>query len=208
MTELRLRTQRLILRRWRDSDREPFARMNADPEVMRYFPRALTRHESDALIDRSDAEFDLRGYGRWAVEIPDEAPLIGFVGLSLATFQPMPEIGWRLDRSAWGRGFATEAARATIEDAFDRLGLEEVLSWTVPTNLASIRVMERLGMTHDPADDFDHPNMPEGHPLRRHVLYRISSKTGRLRAAPDGSSRISRAPSTARSNPPTRSRRT
>jgi ribosomal-protein-alanine N-acetyltransferase len=204
---LQLRTERLVLRRWRESDREPFARMNADPEVMRYLLRRLTHAESDAFVDRSDAEFDQRGYGRWAVEIPGEASFIGYVGLSLATFQPSPEIGWRLDRAFWGRGFATEAARAAIDDGFRRLGLREILSWTVPSNVASIRVMERVGMTRDPADDFEHPNIPEGHPLRHHVLYRISSKTGRLRAAPSGSSITSRAPSSESRSGPTRKRR-
>lgn len=205
---MELRTERLILRRWRPSDREPFARMNADPEVMRYLLRTLTREESDAFIARSDAEFDVRGYGRWAVEVPGEAPLIGFVGLSLAPFQPAPEIGWRLDRPYWGRGFATEAATAVLADGFGRLRLIEIMSWTVPANSASIRVMERLGMTRDPAGDFEHPNLPEGHPLRHHVLYRISSKTGRVRAAAEGSSRTSRAPRSPRIKPPTRRRRT
>lgn len=149
--------------------------MNVDPEVMRYLSTPLTRAQSDAFIERSDAEFDQRGYGRWAVEIQGETELIGFVGLSLAAFQPSPEIGWRLGRPYWGRGFATEAARASIDDGFERVGLREILSWTVPANTASTRVMERLGMTHDPADDFDHPNVPDGHPLRRHVLYRIAA---------------------------------
>lgn len=142
---------------------------------MRYFPRPLTRDESDALIERADGEFDSRGYGRWAVEVHDGATFIGFVGLSLAPFQPSPEVGWRLDRRHWGRGYATEAAGAAIKDGFERLRLREILSWTVPANKASVAVMQRLGMTHDPADDFDHPNLPPGHPLRRHVLYRIAA---------------------------------
>ena len=172
---MELRTDRLILRRWREQDREPFARMNADPEVMRYMLRPLTREQSDAFLDRSDAEFDERGYGRWAVQIPGEAPLIGFVGLSLAAFQPSPEIGWRLDVPYWGRGYATEAARAAIADGFARVGLREILSWTIPANTRSIAVMERLGMTRDPADDFEHPLVPDGHPAKHHVLYRISA---------------------------------
>ena len=176
MTDLQLRTQRLILRRWRPSDREPFARMNADPAVMRHFPRPLTREESDALAERADAEFDQCGYGLWAVEVPGEAEFIGFVGLSLHRFFPVPEIGWRLDRPFWGRGYATEAARAALEDGFARLGLREIVSFTSPLNTPSVAVMERLGMTHDPADDFDHPNLPEGHPLRHHVLYRIAAR--------------------------------
>lgn len=172
---MEIRTERLLLRRWKASDREPFARMNADPEVMRYFPRLLTRDESDAVIERADREFDSRGYGRWAVEVHGDATFIGFVGLSFAPYQPSPEVGWRLDRRYWGRGYATEAARAAIGDGFERLRLREILSWTVPANVASVAVMERLGMTHDPADDFDHPNLPPGHPLRRHVLYRIAA---------------------------------
>ena len=172
-TDMELRTARLILRRWRATDREPFARMNADPEVMRYMVRTLTREESDAFMDRSDAEFDERGYGRWAVEIPGQAPLVGFVGLSLASFQPSPEIGWRFATSCWGMGYATEAARQVIADGFGRAGLREILSWTTPANTRSIAVMERLGMTRDPADDFDHPLVPDGHPIRRHVLYRL-----------------------------------
>jgi ribosomal-protein-alanine N-acetyltransferase len=205
---MELRTERLILRRWRDSDREPFASMNADPKVMRHFPHALTREESDAFVDRIEAHFDEKGFGLWAVEVAGGAPFIGFVGLSTHSVIPGVEIGWRLDEPYWGRGYATEAARATLEDGFDRAGLEEIISFTSTLNLPSIAVMERLGMTHDPADDFDHPNVPEGHPLRRHVLYRISSKTGRLRAAASGSSSTSRAPSTASSKPPTRRRRT
>jgi len=168
--------------------------MNADPEVMRHFPSRLTREASDELVERIERQFEERGYGPWAVEVPGEAPFIGFVGLLYhvfpAHFTPAPEIGWRLDRPYWGRGYATEAARATLHDAFNRVGLTEIVSFTSPLNLPSIAVMERLGMTHDPADDFDHPNLPEGHPLRRHVLYRISSNTGRTRAAASGSSTI------------------
>jgi RimJ/RimL family protein N-acetyltransferase len=203
-----LRTERLILRRWRDGDREPFARMNADPEVMRHMIRPLTRGESDAFVDRIERHFEERGYGLWAVEVPGEAPFIGYVGLQVPTFMPSPEIGWRLDTPFWGRGYATEAARAALRDAFDRAGVPEVISFTTPFNVKSIAVMERLGMTHDPADDFEHPNVPDGHPMKHHVLYRISSNTGRLRADPAGSSRMSRAPSSPRITPPRRKRRT
>ncbi len=168
-----------MLRRWRDSDREPFAQLNADPEVMRHFMRPLTREESDGFADRIERQFEEIGYGPWAVEIPREAPFVGFVGLLRHTFPahftPAVEVGWRLDQRFWGRGYATEAARAALADGFQRLGLEEIVSMTVPANVRSIAVMERLGMTRDPADDFDHPNVPEGHPLRRHVLYRIAA---------------------------------
>ena len=170
---MELRTERLILRRWRASDREPFARMNADPEVMRYFVRPLTREESDAFVEGIERHFEDRGYGLWAVEVPGTAPFIGYAGLNMPAFMPIPEVGWRLDRPYWGKGYATEAARAAIADGFDRVGLSEVVSFTTPLNLKSVAVMERLGMTHDPADDFDHPNVAEGHPIRRHVLYRI-----------------------------------
>jgi len=178
MDVLQLRTARLLLRRWRQIDREPFANLNADPVVMEHFPGVLSRAESDAMVDRIEAQFDEVGYGLWAVETPDEAPFIGFVGLSVPKFQahfmPAVEIGWRFDRTYWGRGFATEAARAALADGFGRVGLTEIVSFTAPANVRSIRVMDRLGMTHNPADDFEHPTLPEGHRLRRHVLYRLS----------------------------------
>ena len=173
-----LHTDRLVLRRWQPADKGPFASLNADAEVMEHFPSALGRAESDAFADRIEAGFDARGYGLWAVEIPDEAEFIGFVGLALhdfpAHFTPAVEIGWRLARDYWGRGFATEAARAAIADGFDRVGLGEIVSFTATTNVRSVAVMQRLGMTHDPADDFDHPRLAVGHLLRRHVLYRLS----------------------------------
>jgi len=171
--EAELRTERLLLRRWRPGDLEPFAALNADPEVMEHFPGVMSREESDTFVDRIEAEWRDRGYGRWAVEVSGEADLIGFVGLAVPPFMPKDEIGWRLARKSWGRGFATEAARAVLADAFRRLGLTEVVSFTVPANVRSTRVMERLGMTHDPGDDFDHPRFPPGHRLSRHVLYRI-----------------------------------
>jgi RimJ/RimL family protein N-acetyltransferase len=144
---------------------------------MEYFPGALARAESDAFADRIEAGFIANGYGLWAVEVPDEAEFIGYVGLAPANFEahftPAVEVGWRLARNYWGRGFAIEAARAAVADGFDRVGLDEIVSFTVPANLRSVRVMRRLGMTHDPADDFDHPRLPIRHPLRRHVLYRL-----------------------------------
>jgi RimJ/RimL family protein N-acetyltransferase len=176
-TDVELETERLLLRRWRQSDREPFARMNADVEVMRHFPARMTREESDALVDRIEQHFRDEGFGLYAVERRAEGDFIGFVGLQRvrfdAPFGPAVEIGWRLAPHAWGHGYSTEAARRVLEHAFGPLALEQVVSFTVPANEPSWRVMERIGMTHDPADDFDHPRVPAGHPLERHVLYRM-----------------------------------
>jgi RimJ/RimL family protein N-acetyltransferase len=175
-----LRTERLLLRRWRDSDRVPFAELNADPVVMEHFPAGLTRAESDSMIDRVDGRFDEVGYGLWALEIAATGEFIGFTGLQApafgfeAPFMPAVEVGWRLARSAWGHGYATEAARRALAVGFDDVGLAQIVSFTSTTNLRSQAVMARLGMTHDPADDFDHPKLPADSPLRRHVLYRIT----------------------------------
>jgi RimJ/RimL family protein N-acetyltransferase len=177
-----LRTERLLLRRWLTSDNEPFARLNADPRVMQHFPAVLSREESDALVQRAEEHFERHGFGPWAVEIPEIAPFIGFVGLSVPRFQahftPCVEIGWRLAAEFWNRGYATEGARAALAFGFETLGLAEIVSFTVPANLPSRRVMEKIGMTREPAGDFDHPSIPEGNPIRRHVLYRIT-KPGR-----------------------------
>ena len=184
-----LRTPRLVLRHWRDSDREPFAALNADPEVRRFFPSTLDRAASDAEADRHAERVDRRGWGLWAVEVVGGPPFIGFVGLNEALFEapfnPSVEIGWRLARDAWGRGYAPEGAAVVVDHAFDVLGLDEIVSFTAVPNAPSRRVMEKIGMTHDPADDFDHPNVPEGHPLRRHVLYRLL-RTNRPGRAPVG----------------------
>jgi RimJ/RimL family protein N-acetyltransferase len=172
-----MRTERLVRRQWRPADREPFAALNADPEVMRHFPATLNRAESDALVDRLAAAIDREGYGLWALEVIGTGEFIGFTGIQVpsfdAPFMPATEIGWRLARSAWGHGYATEAARAAVRFAFDERGLAELLSFTAVSNLRSQAVMRRIGMTHDPAADFDHPRIPPGHPLRRHVLYRL-----------------------------------
>lgn len=173
MTELR--TERLILRQWRDADRDPFAELNGDPGTMRYFPAPLTREESDSLFDRASAHIDEHGWGLWAVEVVDGPPFIGFVGLSRPRFAPeLVEVGWRLHRNHWGNGYATEAGREALRFGFEELGLDEIVSFTTVTNEPSRRVMERIGMTHDPSRDFDHPGLPDGHPLQRHVLYAIS----------------------------------
>lgn len=176
-----LTTRRLILRPWRDDDLAPFAEMNADAEVMRHFPAPLSRAESDAMVGRVRLHFSTHGFGLWAVEAPGATQFAGFVGLSLprfeAHFMPCVEIGWRLSRDCWGRGYATEAAIAALAFGFERLGLAEIVSFTVVENHPSRRVMERLGMAHDADDDFDHPALPQRHPMRRHVLYRLRSLT-------------------------------
>jgi RimJ/RimL family protein N-acetyltransferase len=170
-----IETPRLILRPWRESDREPFARMNADARVMEFFPAMLSREESDALVGRAMAHLDRHGFGPLAAELRDTGEFIGFIGLFIPTFEahftPCVEIGWRLAAEHWGRGLATEGAREVL-----RAATGDIVSFTTERNLRSRRVMERLGMTHDPGDDFDHPGIPEGHPQRRHVLYR-SGKT-------------------------------
>ena len=167
-----IETPRLVLRRWREEDRAPFADMNADPAVMEHLPKLLTREESDALFER------ILATNLFAVETRPDATFIGFIGLSKprfeAPFTPCIEVGWRLARAAWGQGYATEGARASLAYGFDSLGLEEIVSFTVPANVRSRRVMEKLGMTHAPEDDFDHPSLAPDHPARRHVLYRLA----------------------------------
>ena len=172
-----LRTDRLWLRRWQSDDREPFARLNTDLRVVEFLPGALSREESNAMVDRIEAHFQKHGFGLWAVEIPGVTLFAGFVGLSIprfeAHFTPCIEIGWRLDAEHWNHGYATEGARAALTFGFQSLQLDEIVSFTVPGNVRSRRVMEKIGMTHSAADDFDHPALPDGHPLRRHVLYRL-----------------------------------
>ena len=173
----RLSTARLLLRRWADADRGPFAALNADPEVMRYFRGPLDRAASDAFIDRIESSFDELGYGLWAVELRSSGEFIGFTGLARQTFAahftPAVEVGWRLARSAWGHGYASEAARRAIANGFDDFGLAEIVSFTYVNNVRSRAVMERIGMTRDPADDFEHPRLPADSRLRPHVLYRL-----------------------------------
>jgi RimJ/RimL family protein N-acetyltransferase len=172
-----LETPRLLLRPWRHSDLAPFAELNADPAVMRLLGGALTREASDAYVGRAEAHFAEHGFCKWAVEAPGVAPLVGAVGLSYVRFQasftPAVEVAWRLDRRYWGRGYATEAARAAVDDGFSRIGLKAIVAMTTLGNHASMRVMERLGMTR--STEFDHPNYPENHPLCRHVLYRLEA---------------------------------
>jgi RimJ/RimL family protein N-acetyltransferase len=173
-----LRTERLVLRGWRPPDRDAYAEMNADPRVMEHFPGTMTRAESDAHADRIEEHFAQHGFGLWAVEAPGEVEFAGFVGLAVPRFDvhftPAVEVGWRLAAEWWGRGYATEAAHEAVRFGFTEAGLAEIVSFTAPANEPSRAVMRRIGMTHDPADDFDHPALPPGHRLRRHVLYRLT----------------------------------
>ena len=175
-----LRTARLLLRRWQPADATAFAVLNADPRVMEHFPAVMSREQSDELIQRIQAHFQQHGFGLWAVEVPGLAAFIGFVGLSRprfeASFTPCVEVGWRLAAEFWGRGYATEAARAALNFGFQSLNLDEIVSFTVPANLRSRRVMKRLGMVHCPENDFDHPMLAPDHPLSRHVFYRIRTQ--------------------------------
>lgn len=191
-----LTTERLILRRWLERDRAPFAAMNADSQVMRYFVQPLSGPESDALVDRIEARFEERGFGLWAVERRDDGAFLGFTGLATTASlgfvgpaesqlgpPPIPEaeIGWRFASFAWGHGYATEAAGAALRFGFQTAELPEIVSFTSNLNVASIRVMERIGLLRDPAGDFDHPRIPEGHPLRWQVLYRLTGAQFRTR---------------------------
>jgi len=172
-----LHTERLLLRGWRGEDRAPFARLNADPRVAEFLSAPLDRPESDAFVDRIVRHWADDGFGIWAVERTEDRSFLGFTGLSApafeARFTPAIEVGWRFAPDAWGHGYASEAARAAVRFGFEALELDEIVSFTVPANSRSRAVMERLGMIREPADDFDHPNLPEGHPIRRHVLYRL-----------------------------------
>jgi RimJ/RimL family protein N-acetyltransferase len=181
-----IHTDRLLMRRWLDSDREPFAALNADPETMRYFPATLDRPASDAFVDRIESRFEQQGYGLWALEVTDTGEFIGFTGLN-----PLPdnvpgaggtEVGWRLARHAWHRGYATEAATAVLDVAFGRLGLNEIWSMTAVLNEPSQAVMRRLGLSE--VARFDHPGIPAGHPLRPHVTYHLVSPHSYVAASP------------------------
>ena len=173
-----LTTDRLHLREWSPGDAEAFAAINADPRVMEFFPAALDRAQSDALVERFRAEIATHGYGRYAVADRATGRLLGFAGLGhpdfSAPFLPAVEIGWRLARDAWGQGIATEAARAIRDHAFDALGMDALVSFTAEWNIRSRRVMEKIGMTYDASADFIHPRVPAGHKLARHVLYRLA----------------------------------
>jgi len=169
-------TERLVLRKWKPQDIEELTSINADPDVMEFFPSLMTRSETLAMSDRIQAHFKKYGYGLWAVEILGSSQFIGFVGLSVPTFQadftPCVEVGWRLAKEHWGKGYATEAARACLSFAFSSLGLQEVVSFTAALNRRSENVMKRLGMRR--AGEFAHPRLPSSHRLCNHVLYRIT----------------------------------
>jgi RimJ/RimL family protein N-acetyltransferase len=191
MTET-LTTARLQLRRWRPSDRQPFQALNADPRVMEFMPVPLTPQESNDFIARIEQHFAHHGFGLYAAELIEQKTFLGYIGLNIPTFEvpfmyasgsprtgPRPwgvvEIGWRLSADYWGQGLATEGARAVVRHAFQTLQLPSLVSFTVPQNTRSRRVMENIGMVRDETGDFDHPNLPVGHPLRRHVLYRLTA---------------------------------
>jgi RimJ/RimL family protein N-acetyltransferase len=180
-----IETERMVLRAWQMSDRAEFARLNSDVRVMEFMPARLSPVESDLFLDRIEQHFFKYGFGLYAVDLRQPRQFIGTVGLMVpafkAHFTPCVEIGWRLSADCWGRGLATEAAKAVVQHAFESLKLESLVSFTVPANTRSRRVMEKIGMTRDSSDDFEHPNLSEGHPLRPHVLYRLS-RTDWIRA--------------------------
>lgn len=170
-----IRTKRLILRQWREEDLKPFARMNADPKVREYFPGLLSTEENDHSVSLMSSHIQRCGWGFWAACLVDTGEFIGFIGLEDVYFQakfvPAVEIGWRMACKYWGNGYAMEGALACLSYGFETLKLDKIVSFTAVGNARSRAVMERIGMYHDPKDDFDHPKLPEGHPLRRHVLY-------------------------------------
>lgn len=176
-----LETDRLRLRPWRATDIDELARMSADPDVMRYFPSVCNRQECEAMFDRIIRHFADHGFGMWAVEIPGRAEFAGMIGLMVprfeAHFTPCVEVGWRLAAEHWRQGYATEGARAALQYGFQQMHLEEIVAMTAVQNVPSRRVMEKLNMTHDPLDDFDHPMVDAASPVRRHVLYRLRVDT-------------------------------
>jgi RimJ/RimL family protein N-acetyltransferase len=184
---IELRTPRVLLRQWKDSDIDAWAAMNADPEVRRFFPAVLNRAEAQAEADRIRASITQRGWGMWALEIPGVHPFSGFVGLSLpgyeAPWMPAVEIGWRLAPATWHQGYATEGATAALAFAFTHLELPQIVAMSVTTNTPSHSVMERIGMVRDEAADFDHPRVPTDWPLKRHILHRITPEQWRKHCA-------------------------
>ena len=176
-----METERLVLRRWRESDREPFAVMNANPVVMEHFPSVQSADESNEFVDRIEQHFEERGWGFWAVEVPGMAPFIGFVGISSLVLlgAPVVEIGWRLDKRYWNRGYATEAAQAALDYGFGAMDLDEIVAYTTNGNLPSRRVMVKLGMSYDAADDFVHTSIPAAHRLQPFVVYRLANPNPR-----------------------------
>ena len=181
-----INTKRLIIRPWREEDLEPFAKMNADPRVMEFFPKTLSREESDLMAKKRMAEIEEQGWGIWAVSVKNFAPFIGFIGIApvsfTAHFTPAVEIGWRLAYDFWGQGYALEGAQAALQFGFKTVQLSEIVSFAVTANLRSRKLMEKLGMHRNPKEDFEHPRIEDGHPLRKHVLYRIRQEEWRLPA--------------------------
>lgn len=179
-TMIEIKTERLILRQWTESDLKPFAELNADRRVREFFPKVLTRQESDGFVKIFSDHIKQYGWGFWAACLIETGEFIGFIGLETVnlavpfTKNPTVEIGWRIAHKHWGKGYATEGALKALEYGFQTLKLEEIVSFTVVQNIRSRNVMKKIGMHHDAKDDFDHPNLPEGHPMRRHVLYQIS----------------------------------
>ncbi len=173
-----LTTHRLTMRRWKDSDLEPFAALNADPIVMKHFPKVSTLEETKGMIERIEARFEKNSFGLWAVELTSTKEFIGFVGLQRpsfdAHFTPCVEIGWRLAKEFWGKGYAPEAARVALKYGFETAGLDQIVSMTTTTNINSITVMKKIGMKTNPDENFPHPLLEDGHPLQLHVLYRLS----------------------------------
>jgi RimJ/RimL family protein N-acetyltransferase len=175
---IELHSPRLVLRTWQPADLRGFAQLNGDPQVMRHFPSVMSRAQSDAMARRMQAHFVEFGFGYWVLERREQPGLMGVLGLQRvrfdAAFTPAVEIGWRLQQVHWRQGYALEAATAVLACAFEQLQLEQVLAFTVPANLPSQALMQRLGMGRDPRDDFEHPLLPAGHPLRPHLLYRLT----------------------------------
>ncbi len=170
-------TERLLLRQWQEEDLEPFARLNADPKVMEFFPKVKTREESASLLKNLATHIEKHGWGFWAASLLQTGEFIGLMGLEQVSFQaaftPAVEIGWRLAFEHWGKGYATEGAKAILRYGFEKLHLKEIVSTSVQNNTRSRSVMGKIGLRYDPQDDFDHPKLPTEDPKRRHVLYRL-----------------------------------
>jgi RimJ/RimL family protein N-acetyltransferase len=182
---VQLETPRLILRPWKDSDLEPFAALNADPDVMEFFPKLMTLEETSAMVERFQARYNADQFCFWAAEEKETGNFIGFIGLGRPSFEahfmPCVEIGWRLARPYWGKGYAPEGAKEVLRDGFERSNLDEIVAITAALNSKSIRVMEKISMHRDLADDFLHPALEDGHHLKPHVLYRTTQEEWRER---------------------------
>ena len=171
-----IETERLYVRQWEEEDLHPFYKLNSSPKVMRFYPNLLSRKESDNFVCKASSQIDENGYSFWAIELKESSKLIGTMGIADVHFKehftPAVEIAWRLASQYWGFGYATEAAKAVFDYGYKELNLKEIVSFTVPENKRSIRVMEKIGLSRDPQRDFYHPKLPREHRLSRHVLYR------------------------------------